>query len=58
MNEPRKGAANMSLPKRVIAGPAKPPTMPPASTSEMARARSAFDATSAAANRYCRPTAL
>ena len=57
-NDPRKGMANMSLPQRLIAGPRKPPTMPPASTSETARALSAGAATSAAAKRYCKPTAL
>ena len=35
-----------------------PPTTPPASTSEIARALSAGAATSAAAKRYCRPIAL
>ena len=34
------------------------PTTPPASTSEIALARYSGDATSAAANRYCNPTAL
>ena len=57
-NDPRKGVANMSLPQRDIAGPRKPPTMPPASTSEMARALVAGEDTSAAAKRYCSPIAL
>ena len=57
-NDPRNGVANMSLPQRDIAGPRKPPTMPPASTSEMARALVAGEDTSAAAKRYCSPIAL
>ena len=57
-NEPTNGVANKSLPHRVVSGPRKPPTMPPASTSEIAFARSAGAAISAAAKRYCSPIAL
>ena len=57
-NEPRNGVANRSFAKRDDSGPRKPPTMPPASTSEIAFALNAGSATSAAANRYCRPNAV
>src|SRR5581483_12069900 len=57
-NEHRKGIANQLQATRESSGPMTPPTMPPASTSEIAFALNTGGEISAAANRYWAPKAV